>query len=1171
MARPAFNGPPGPGTLALMNDTLGPSGSFVAQQIDPMSMALDPQNGLLYVTGGFGTVVQRAFYPNGTGLLVAVDPTLGSVVDSFQLPGCYVTPSVMALAFDPNDGLLLVLCANNTVDAVAPGNGTILETFSLPEFASGPYCWPGAAGPASIVVASSLNEIFVLGSGCVSTSFGNQWPDVVTVLRDDPLAISTHYVVSPNGWGWYNLADAESIAVNPAADLLYVDTDHAEVSVIAPDSGVVLGTVALPFGGFQTFLSPLTYVPDIGEVVTEGVQMTQLPVVSLYNAQILGFSSATTRTTVLANWTLNYTYNSSVAYPAESSGPWPQWLAAGGIPGADLTVVGDRYGGSTLNAGGSLVELALTDRTVLTRWPMGGASQAVVAPDSSSIYLLDPPNARVVRVGTQPLGVLGASSVGTLAYATALDPGNGTLFVATGGLCGYYIYSYYPVTGTACVNQSLEILPSTTHREERSWPLPPGLTAAMAFDTANQELYVLTFCSYWLTTGGLVNGIPCLPHNATAALTAFTLNGSEVAQEPLAIPTPPNIFLDDLAVDPAAGVLAVTSESPHGGVVLLATDAGLTNVSAPVSLVYPGGPAGITFDPNDNLLLASVFGRVFNGTTFVTGRWLFAFNATTGASVYSSLLPGGSIAGPGSVTFDSANDTAYVAVVTAVDAVHASNGSLLYALPVPFNTTTGLGGAYVVQYDGSNGELYALGTNLTIFDVGSTNASSTVPGIVPGMFVFPGQPVPRLEIDPTFGEAVVVQPYFGSATFVAGVGPPRFELSLSATGLPRNVPWSAEVGGITERGVGNLTFFLPNGTYSYSISSNPGFLLQSSNRSGNVTINGSSVAGPNVVFRTVLYSVDFVETGPASPAGWTVCVSSSTGRLPSACSPAGPNTTSRSFSLPNGTYSYLLESLGSGYVVTGRSPVGSVVVAGGSLNLTFSVNPATTVRLFVRALGLPNGTRWCATLAALLTECSTARKIFFGNLTPGVYAYNVSPVSGFTAHRTSGSVNATAPGRGATVGFRLAVYTVRFWQVGLPSSVPWKLTLGATGRFVWGPSMKFRLADGSYSYQFRPVPGYTINGTGTVTVNGTNVTVVGVYVPVLYAVTFTEVGLASGQTWSVHIGGAFYYSNATTSVIYLPNGSFRYTVGSAFAYSGSGTPDPVRVRAAPTTVTVHFV
>ncbi len=145
-----------------------------------------------------------------------------------------------------------------------------------------------------------------------------------------------------------------------------------------------------------------------------------------------------------------------------------------------------------------------------------------------------------------------------------------------------------------------------------------------------------------------------------------------------------------------------------------------------------------------------------------------------------------------------------------------------------------------------------------------------------------------------------------------------YNVVFTQNGLPAGTQWSVTFGETTMTSTASsITFDPVNGTYSYEISSVPGYY--SSQDDGTVVVDGQNNA-VTVAFTQVVYSVVFNTQGLPSGMNWYVNLSN------------GKSFTSTGstlqFSLPNGTYSYTVDKVSEynstpstgQFTVTGNSP-----------------------------------------------------------------------------------------------------------------------------------------------------------------------------------------------------------------------------------------------------------
>ena len=125
-------------------------------------------------------------------------------------------------------------------------------------------------------------------------------------------------------------------------------------------------------------------------------------------------------------------------------------------------------------------------------------------------------------------------------------------------------------------------------------------------------------------------------------------------------------------------------------------------------------------------------------------------------------------------------------------------------------------------------------------------------------------------------------------------------------------------------------------------------------------------------------------------------------------------------------------------------------------------------------------------------------------------------------------------------------YSVTFEESGLPSGTSWSVTFNGTTESSITNGITFSVPNGTYPYIIASPQGYTVsNFSGTMTLNGKNITQVVIFAPIStteYTVTFTESGLPSGTLWSVTLNGTMESSTTNTITFTEPYGTYSFSV-----------------------------
>jgi DNA-binding beta-propeller fold protein YncE len=279
------------------------------------------------------------------------------------------------------------------------------------------------------------------------------------------------------------------------------------------------------------------------------------------------------------------------------------------------------------------------------------------------------------------------------------------------------------------------------------------------------------------------------------------------------------------------------------------------------------------------------------------------------------------------------------------------------------------------------------------------------------------------------------------------------------------------------------------------------------------------------------------------------------------------NGKSLAFTETVGVYDFVVT--GPAHYVAIATPPSPVELLDEAVAVELTFVPVTPHPVTFQERGLPNGTRWCVTLGS--PACSSNATVVFPAVDPGRHPYTVGPLPGYS-DRNRGNVTVAGAALTKTVRFTRLTYALTFEETGLPHGHRWRVTAGPTSRGNNGPKITFHLGNGTAAYSVRPIAGWTmVNGTGTYDVNGTPVTIDIAFVRVTYAVNFSETGLPNGTNWSVVVHGSTFWSDGSSELnLSLPNGTYRYHVGSVTGYRASGAPSVLRVRAGPAGVTLRY-
>lgn len=169
-----------------------------------------------------------------------------------------------------------------------------------------------------------------------------------------------------------------------------------------------------------------------------------------------------------------------------------------------------------------------------------------------------------------------------------------------------------------------------------------------------------------------------------------------------------------------------------------------------------------------------------------------------------------------------------------------------------------------------------------------------------------------------------------------------YPVTFTESGLPGGVFWGADVSDPWSNegfstGSPSWTYWLPNGTYNYTIQNTSNFteLFVPSVSAGTLHVDGTSIVVAATYRVASTYTLTFVETGLPIGTNWTVIVHSPA--IPSYCCTGVQNGSTSSVPLlPNGTYNY---SFWTATGVLPEPPTGQVVIDGASVTVMVTFKP----------------------------------------------------------------------------------------------------------------------------------------------------------------------------------------------------------------------------------------
>jgi hypothetical protein len=384
--------------------------------------------------------------------------------------------------------------------------------------------------------------------------------------------------------------------------------------------------------------------------------------------------------------------------------------------------------------------------------------------------------------------------------------------------------------------------------------------------------------------------------------------------------------------------------------------------------------------------------------------------------------------------------------------------------------------------------------------------------------------------------------------------------------IPSSSNWSIVLGGLAGYNStgGTIEFEEPNGTYSFTVGSIPGFTPDAA--SGSVGVRGYSKSVP-ITFATnsTVHAIWFNETGLPSGTDWDVTLNG-TGQ--------SATSTTITFAEPNGTYAYTL-----GGAAGWRPPAYAGTVSVRGMVTTVGINYVPfDYNVSFHETGLPTpmpSGNWSVTLNGTNLTSTTSVITF---LEPnGTYTYKIGPEPGYTTSSCSGLVEVNGHPAGCTVKWTVFLWTVTFTESGLHSgggATTWTLEVAGKSPHkspLSAPPYSEGFANGTYNFTATTsISGWGPDPTvGSFNVTGRPVSVTVRFTPV-YSVSFVATGFPPLTSWSVDVNGSVTDSNGSTIQVVEPNGTYNYSVPAVSGLVRTPTSGQVRVNGATVLVAISF-
>ncbi len=249
---------------------------------------------------------------------------------------------------------------------------------------------------------------------------------------------------------------------------------------------------------------------------------------------------------------------------------------------------------------------------------------------------------------------------------------------------------------------------------------------------------------------------------------------------------------------------------------------------------------------------------------------------------------------------------------------------------------------------------------------------------------------------------------------------------------------------------------------------------------------------------------------------------------------------------------------------------------GRALSLSVAYPQLESYPVVFQEKGLPAGSPWTVSILGQAHPVNATQEVL--SLGNGTYPFLITGPANFTVSPSNGTLTVNGSPQTLSATFNPILpsrYTADFKESGLPNGTAWGLSLDGTSFSVTGPSLVVPLPNGTFPYTISSPRGYLASpSSGNVVVSGAPTEVNISFAngtPTLYPVTFSEVGLPGGTSWSVDLQGVTKTANTSTISFWNPDGNYTYSVNPVPGFWSNVSGGTVRVNgSAPTLPALAF-
>ncbi|MFG1415212.1 MAG: hypothetical protein AAE986_03525 [Thermoplasmataceae archaeon] len=1003
-----YTGIAGIGELVMINGSNTVSDKITG--VNPKFFSFNPQNGNLYVTNCINNEV--CIYNSSLSLLHKIS----------------VSSRPTGVVFDPANSYALVShCQNSQVNVIAP-NGTIVNNFSLSA---------GFTDRFTQSIYDPLNkEVYIAANNTISTGelFGINASGAINVFI--PLNIN------PSG-----------LALNTFNGYLYVGSTFTRYALVVAQNGSVVDNISMPSCPNSALFDPYnnyTYLTtDCGNVAI--INSTDHLVSDPYLGNFphgVGYSPATTDLYISNGNTNNYhvsVISSDAYYSAYEMNFTSVNLPIGTAWYVNLT---DGQSFSTHNQSITFYEpngtygytissldKNYTPSNVTGNFTVNGLPRNIAIKFNPVTYTMGVQEKGLPAGTGWYVGIDGVYAAYSTANVIKLSEPNGSYKINASSQALYATYFPLYTADLQGKNTSL-IINFTIKPQVGNIKLAPSKPNSFVYDTENHYTYIAE---------DAYSTILVMKNNTL--VTNISINASKSR-------------FCGMAYDPARNLIFVSNFAANDIVEINATDNSVQNYFANITC-----PLGLTFDPANQ----NVYGATLSGIVVcISGKTLAEHDIRTDVSsnaivydplnkdIYTSNVCEGNLSiisntsqlvgsvavgsRPTSMVFDPHNDYIYVenSQSSNVSILNASN-KVVASLNI---TNLTCGPISQMVYDPFNYNIFLTHAN--------GNVSVIVNNTYIGEFKAGYFPVSTI-YNPSSKEVCVLNEGSNNITQVTSRAyTTLYNVIVTENNLPQGTEWYMNLsnGCDLSSSTTQLSFQVPCGTYNFTTESNVSYTYHGIlNVSGNTNLS--------ITLSLYTYSVTIEEIGLPTGATWYV-------NLSNGIDSGGITGTFYSFSLANGTYSYMIATNDKKYEPAQSS--GSFAVNGSpvSKSVTFSLLKYTVT--FTES-GLPSGTTWFVNLSNGTRLSSTNSTIIFQGTDQTKYNYIVSTSDFlFRPSQKNGSLIANSSGQSIKINFVQYIFVVTINETGLANGASWYLNVSGQPTIqTTSSSITIYLQNGNYT------------------------------------------------------------------------------------------------------------